>query len=322
MSANTTTTLSDQYQAYLNKQLLDYAVQELRLNEFAQPADLPKNVGGKTVTFFRFDEPSSSNVQTLTEGTTPTTTRDLTLTTVTATLAQYGELIELTDILSATELFDSLKQGVRVMGQDAALQADDLSREELVDNGTKVYAQGNSTFADLIADPVAAAKIVATDVLDIVTLLKVKRAPKIGGSYVGVIAPQVSRDVQDDDDWKEASKYGAVKQLFKGELGELYGCRFVEATNPHRDDSAGTEGTHSSTGDIYSTIFLGANAFGAVKLAGDRPMSPKVMVVRGPDKYDPLDQTTKAGWKAFYCSKILNSNWFRVYKSKSSFSLT
>lgn len=319
MSNNTTTTLSDQYQAYLNRKLLSLAIQELRLNQFAQKANLPKNAGAKTVTFFKYDDPASSNVQTLTEGTTPTTTRDLTLTTITATLAQYGELIVGTDLLSATDIFNWLKNGVSIMGQEAALKADDISRDELVSNGTKKYAQSSESWANLAAAETAAAKWIATDALDIATRLKINRAPKIGGDYVGVICPQVARDVMNDTDWKEVNVYAGGGNVFKGELGKLHGVRYIEATNPFIENSSGSEGTHVSTGDIFSTVYLGAEAFGSVALEGDRPMSPRVIVVRGPDKDDPLDQLTKAGWKAYYTAKSLNANWYRVYKCKSAF---
>jgi len=319
MSTNTTTTLSGQYRAYFDRKLLSLAIQELRLNQFAQKAQLPKNSGGKTVTFWKYADASSADVQTLTEGTTPTTTKDLTQTSVTATLVQYGELLVGTDILTSTDMFDWLSNGVNLLGQDAAIKSDDISRDELVSNGTSVYAQGASSWATLAAQAVASAKLIDKDVLDIVTRLKINRARKIGGRYVGVICPQVSSDLQNDPRWVEVNNYASGTRIFNGELGEFRGCRFVEATNPFIEDSTGSEGTHVAGGNIFSTMFLGAEAFGTVALAGDRPMSPRVIVVRGADKYDPLDQTTKAGWKAFYTSRLLNANWCRVYKSKTAF---
>ena len=318
MANNTTTTLTGQYQNYFSRELLDYAIQELHLNEFAQMADLPKNVGGTAISFFRYGAGASSNVQTLTEGITPTTTRDLALTKINATLTPYGELAITTDILGLTELFDALKQAIKSMGEDAALNADDISRNELVSAGTKRYAQNAATFAALGAAGVSASKWIATDGLDVATVLKVQRAKTFQGQYVAVIPPQISRDVMNDPDWIKADNYAGSKKIFKGEIGILHGVRYVEATNPFREDSGGAEGTNVAAGDIFSTMYLGTNAFGVPKLSGDKPMSPRVYIVRGADKNDPLDQTSKAGWKAFYTAKSLNENWYRVYKSRSA----
>jgi N4-gp56 family major capsid protein len=66
-------------------------------------------------------------------------------------------------------------------------------------------------------------------------------------------------------------------------------------------------------------VVLGANAFGVVKIAGDSPMSPRMIVLQNADKSDPLNQTITAGYKAFYAAKLLNAKRAVVIKSKSRF---
>jgi len=321
VSNNTTTTLSGQYQNYFSRKLLDYAIQELRLNEFAMEADLPKNQGAKAISFFRYGVGSADNVQTITEGTTPSTTRDLALTKIDATLTQYGEICVVTDLLSMTELFDALQQGVKSMGEDAALKADEISRNELVSNGTKRYAQASQNFAELLGASSAAGKYISTDALDIATRLKINRGKMFGNGYVFIVPPHVSRDVQNDDNWIWADRYAGSQKIFKGELGMLGGVRYVEATNPFIE--LATEGTFDSTGTIYSSIMLSKNAFGVPKLSGDSPMKPQVLITKmEPSDSDPLAQRRKAGWKAFYTAKSLNAAWYRIYKSKSAFDAT
>jgi N4-gp56 family major capsid protein len=321
MPTMTTSTagLLSQYQDHFSKDLLKYAIQELRLNEFAQKAKLPKNVGSKTISLFRFGEASSSHVQTLVEGVTPGVTREVALTKIDITLTQYGELAKITDVMGMVQLFDGLKQAITSMGEDAALKADDITRDEVVTNGVKRYSQANANYAALAAATVANAKFLATDVLDIVTRLKVNRAHRIRGNVVCVLPPQISRDVQNDPDWKEASKYAGATQIFKGELGMLHGCIFVEATNPFIENSAGAEGTYDANGNIFSSIFTGADAFGCAELSGESPFSPRVIITKGADKSDPLDQLMTAGWKSFNAAKLLNANWCRVYKAKTAF---
>ena len=104
--------LSNYFQPVLNKQLIDRIDETLKLNELAQQVDLPKNLGSKTIKFFQFDVAAdASKVQTLAEGVAPAsnTYRELGLNTVEVGLTQYGEILTVTDLLSATSLLDVLK---------------------------------------------------------------------------------------------------------------------------------------------------------------------------------------------------------------------
>lgn len=329
MSVSTLTTtatsgISNQYRNYFEPKLLDHAIQEVRLNEFAMQESLPKNLGSKVVSFFRPQVADSANVRTLVEGT-PVSTSEYTqisLTKIDVTLGQIGEVFAMTDILGYTDLFNSLKNGVTLMGEDCALKADDITRNVLADastGGTKRYAQGTADWTTLAAASTSAAKLVGTDFLDAVTRLKVNRAPKIGGGYVGIVPPQVSRDLMNDSDWLKASQYSKVDQLFKGEAGTYYGVRVVEATNPFREAVLGAEGTFSATGGIYMSVITGKNAYGVSKLAGGSPFSPQIVICDKADKSDPLNQKMTAGWKAFYNSVVLNQAWAISLRSQTAF---
>ena len=321
MAATTSSDLSSQYQSHFSKKLLDHAQHELRLNEFAVTEDLPKNMASKKLTFFRPPEADASKVQTLTEGTPTTERRNVVLTAIEATLVQYGEVAEITDIVSWTDLFKALTQHISTMGEDCALHADGLSRNALVSGLTTTanrrYSQGLANFAALEAAAAVDGAFVRTDGLAAATQLKVNRAPKFGGKYVCVIPPQVSHDFMQDEDWLSASKYGSVTQLFKGELGELDGVRYVEATNPFIEDD--TLGTYDAAGGIFTSLFLSKGAFGTPKLSGTSPFKPQVIICDKADKSDPLNQKLMAGWKAFWTAKLLNANWAIAMRSRSTF---
>mgnify|MGYP006097080179 CR=1 FL=1 len=331
VSSTNPSSIQNQYQTYFSKQLLDYAVQALRKAEFAQTAPLPRNSGSKSIRFFRFGEPSTASVQTLTEGTAISSSnyRELSLENVDATLAQIGQVIAVTDILNATSLLNIMSQAVKTNGEDAALKCDTLIRDELVNNGdtdesddrTKRYSGGAANWAALAALSDANGKIAATDLLDSVTNLKINRAPQIGGHYVMIAAPQVTRDLMNNTDWLEAHKYSAVQGLFKGEVGAFHGVKVIEDTNPYVEDADAAKGAHvTSGGEIYSSFVMGGDAFGVPALAGDSPKSPSVLITDTADKSDPLNQTTTIGWKAYYTAKVLNSNWFVVLRSRSAYS--
>ena len=333
MATQTQSTLSNSYQGYFSKKLLDYAVQDLRLNEFAVEADLPKNAGSLSISFFRPSAPTVANIVNLTEGTPISSFGNYTLTKIDATLAQIGEAAKITDIVQMTALFDALKQNIELFGNNAALKADTIIRDSLIATSTGLNirrAAAAATWTALNSDTTTSFAT-ATDLLDARTQLVINRAPTIGGEYVAVAPAQVTRDLMKDADWLDASKYSAVKQLFKGEVGSLYGIRVVEATNPHiatGSATAGDEFTYATAGTsgltagskIYTTMLLGKGAFGVPKLSGSNsPYKPQVIINDKPDKSDPLNQFITAGWKAYYTSVVLNQTFGLAIKSKSRF---
>lgn len=323
MSTITSAQLSDVYQKHFSIELLKHAVNELRLNQFAMQAELPKNEGAKQVTFFRKDSADSSNVQVLTEGNAIDTFRSVSYTKIEVPLVQYGEAIKITDIVHETDVFQTLQNGIQSMGEDAALKADDLTRDELAHpttGATKRYAGGAVDWNDLAALSDTDGKVTAADFLDACTNLRVNLAPRCDGGYTAIVSPQVCRDLMQYNDWLEASKYGNIKQLYKGELGELYGVRFVQTTNPFLEDSSlGSEGTYDASGDVYTSFVTGRDAYGCPRLAGNSPASPRIIINNRPDKTDPLNQFITAGWKAFYAAKTLNPNWVVSLRSKSAY---
>lgn len=328
MAQTTSTTHGVELQTYFSKELLTYAVQALRLAEFGKKAPLPTRAGYKDIRWFRYGAPAATGVQTLTEGTVISGTRTLAITNVDATLVHYGQIVQITDELQAKEMFSSIEQATTTNAQDAALHCDNIVRAELITGTTKRYSGNGSTqsFAGLAAATAAQGKFIAVDALDGVTQLKINRSPTIGGSYVAIAPPQVTRDLMNDSAWLSAKQYSDVQALFKGEVGSFHGLRFIEATNPWTEDE--TEGTFASsfsaagtntTGFIYATFMLGGESFGVPELNGESPYSPKVYITNGADKADPLNQLTNVGFKTWWAAKKLNDAYFVVHRSKSAF---
>jgi len=320
--------LGNYFQPVLSKQLIDRISETLRLNTLAQQVDLPKNLGSKTVKFFQFNGTADANeVQTLTEGTPISTYRELGLNSVEVSLVQYGEALNVSDLLSNLSLFNVLQEGVKLLGEDAALKADNLSRAELISgtdvagNSTKKrYGQGLANFAAVNSAAASAAFIDAEDLLDAATELKANKSNPLNGKFTALVPPQVARDLFRDTDFLNSvyrNPTSGVGSLYAGELGTFYGLRIIEHTNPWIEGTS--EGTYSAAGSIYSTIVLGESAFGVVKLSGDSPFSPKVTVLTQADKSDILNQTVKAGYKCYYAAKLMNAKRAVVVKSKSRF---
>jgi len=145
MPVTTSTTLTNQFQNYFSKELLSIVQQETILDQFAMKAPIPKNNGNKAISMFRFGAPSIAGVQTIsTEGTAIAagSYRQLALNKLEKGLAQYGQVIGLTDILRATDLFNSLQQSTKTSGLDMALWVDSVIRNTLV--GSNLSTSGSS----------------------------------------------------------------------------------------------------------------------------------------------------------------------------------
>jgi N4-gp56 family major capsid protein len=287
MPVTTSSTLTNQFQNYFSKELLSIVQQETILDQFAMKTPIPKNNGNQAISMFRFGAPSIGSVQNLTtagEGVPISSSnyRTLALNRLSKSLSQYGQVIGLTDILRATDLFNSLQQATKTSGLDMALWVDSVIRNTLIGSnlllasGTSVLGTGiessisnddavNNTagqtppgikvygnpatlttqsFSGLNSATAAAdATMTASAVLDSMTRLKRNRAPLINGSYVLATDPRVARDLRRDSDWLNASNYGNKGvPFYKGEVGSIYGCRVVLQTNSFVSTGSGTAG--------------------------------------------------------------------------------
>jgi len=350
MATNTTTTLSNQYQNFFSKKLLSYAVEALVLDQFGEKAPLPAKAGHKAISMFRYGAPSTSSIENLTEGTAPSGTRSLTLSKIEKSLVQRGQVVKLTDILTATDLFNSLQQSIKTCGEDAALDLDTITRNALVgsnaagnakENGDGSALDNSDTLTEMYADggtdyttfegTTSGNTLDAGAILDAVTKLKVNRAnPVSGGNYVCVASPQVISDVMKINEWLNAAQYSNVGELYKGEVGSLYGAKFVMTTNPFISgianaedddrfdyDNSGGGGTAAGK-DVHASLFLGQQAYGVPDLGTQSPFSPKVIITDEADKSDPLNQVTNVGFKTFWATLRLNPNYYIVMRSKTA----
>jgi N4-gp56 family major capsid protein len=321
MQTTSTAGITPQYQKYLDKQLLEHALPILSLAPLGQQRSLPRNKGAKTIRFHRRNSPDRTQVQTLSEGVPISNFREITLTAVDATLELFGEAAKISDLLSYTDLFDTMEQSVQLMGEDAASQADFHCMETVVPNinaSNKRYAGGHANFAALAADNTATADMTIKDVLGAMTRLTLTRAPKPkGGQYVMITPPQVAYDIMEDQKFVDAGVRGTIKGLFNGELGVWYFTRIILTTQPWIESAA--ENTYDSAGTIFTSLVLGREAFGVPNLAGFSPLSPSMIINEKPDKSDPLGQFVVAGWKLYWTAVVLNDLWAVALRTKSSY---
>ena len=333
------TGITNSLQAYFSKELLKQITQNLVLDQFAKRQALPEKAGKNSVRFFRYVEPETSNIKSLTEGDGHTggtawvkgAYKEMTLEYVDVSLAQVGQVIGISDLLTAQELFNHLEQATTVNGQDAALQLDNkigytLGDDTSITGGTTITANKINRFAGAAAyyaaTPTSAQVMSGLELLDTATALKVNNAPTTSGYYTAVADPRVLRDLQNDSDWISSRHYGDPDAIFKGEVGKYAGIRCIESTNSYRTaaGNATARVTYSGSGNTYSTFVVGDQAYGVVDLASQSPYGPKMQIAQGPDKTDPLGQLTTIGFKTYYGQAILQPKFLAQVYSGTNYS--
>ena len=268
-----------------NKNLLKTFEPVLAHLAFGDEHPFPKNNGTKMS--FRKLLPLDADTTALAEGE-PGEAQMLAEVEVTSELAQYGKYIYTTDKLDMTHFDLNIDRKVTLLGNQGRLSMDSVVRDELATCTNVIYANGKASRAALTAEDV----VTSRDIRKAVRTLKNSLAmPFEDGMYVALVNPNVTFDLQDDEDWKKVSQNQDKLNIYSGEVAKLFGCRFIETTNAKIFEGAGASGA-----DVASIIILGRYAFGYSSLTG---AEPRVIVKPhgSAGTSDPLDQKASVGWK-------------------------
>ncbi len=298
-NATTTATLSAELKTFYDKNLLREAKPNLVHNQFGQKRNIPKN-GGKTIEFRKFSSLPKAKTA-LTEGVTPDG-QSLTVTAITATIGQYGDYVRITDMLDLTAIDPILTETGKLLGNQSGETLDSLTAD-ILNAGTNVqYSGGKTARAQLAEGDV----LTVDDIKKAVRTLKRNKAKKINGSYVAIIHPDAAYDLTNDPKWEAVKEYDP-KDWYNGEIGRIHGVRFVETTEAVRFGSG--------DGEVFSTLVLGADAYGITNIEGGG-LENIVKPFGSGD--DPLNQRATSGWKATHVAKILNDLYMVRIESKAT----
>ena len=244
----------------------------------------------------------------------------------TATVAQYGDYITITDVVMDTHTDMVLEQATDVLGESAASTVETL-RFNVLKAGTNVF------YANKVASRAALASAMSlSDLRRVATGLNRQNAQKIsqviGSSadyntksveraYFAVCHPDLETDIRSLAGFKPVADYGPHTSPLPGEIGSVEQIRFLTSTiiAPFTDaaTSGGASATvYRSTGgsipDVYPVLVFGRDAFGIVPLKGKSAMTPMVVNPK-PAAGDPLAQRGTVGWKLYTTTVILNDAW-------------
>lgn len=295
LNTNTTgqSSLSLEMKTFYDKVLLKSAEPELVHDQFGQKRPIPKG-NGKKIEFRKFSALPTVTTP-LTEGVTPDG-QSLTVTKVDAQVEQYGAYVTTSDMLNLTAFDQVQAETLRLLGSQAGRTSDTITREVLAACTQVLYANGKSSRGTIGA----ADKLTIDDIKKAVRWLKRNNAPKIGDSYVAIIHPNTAYDLMKDPEWVEAQKYVTSDKIHNGEIGKMYGVRFVESTEAKVFAKEG-----ASSADVYGTIVLGADAYGITSIGGGG-VETIVKQLGSGGSADPLNQRATMGFKLNKCAEILD----------------
>ena len=228
-NTNVTDEMSVEMKTYYSDFLIDLAEAELVHDQFGQNHPIPQG-GGKTIEFRQFD-PLPELTTPLQEGVTPDG-QSLSVKAITAEVEQYGGYVTLSDMLLLTAVDNNLVQATQLIGSQGGRTIDGITRD-ILNAGTVVqYAEGQVDSRDELYYTSAEdnCNLTANAIRKAVRYLENQDAPMIDGYYVGIIHPDVKYDLMSDPDWRKPHEYVDTEHIYRNEIGELYGVRFVQAS--------------------------------------------------------------------------------------------
>lgn len=295
--------LSPEMKTFYDMRLLDYAQAQLVHDQFGQKRPIPRN-GGKKIEFRAFT-PLAKAMTALTEGVTPNG-NSLDLTTIEAEVAQYGDFIVQSDVLELTAIDNTILEATKLLGRQAGLTLDTITRNVLVSGTNVMYAPKINAATGEETDVISRAALDATAVLtvdlveQVVAELRAQNAPTINGDYVAIIHPYVAYDLMRDPDWRDPHKYQDTTNLYEGEIGKIAGVRFVQTTEAKIWRGDGCPAGLA----VFATLFIGDGAYGVTEVEGGG-LQTIVKQKGSAGTADPLDQRSSVGWKAMKTAEIL-----------------
>ncbi len=223
--------LSPEMKTYYEARLIDCADPNLVHMQFGDKYPIPKN-GGKNIEFRKYS-PLSKALTALTEGVTPNGNK-LNVETITATVAQYGDFIQISDVLDLTALDPNLEQGTKLLGSQAGRTLDTIVREVMNGGTNKMLAPkvSGTTESEVLlrANLDSTALLTVNGLFRAAAKLRAMNAVPYEDSFVAIIHPNAACDLMLSDKWVDAHKYAQPDNIYKGEIGQIGGIRFVQST--------------------------------------------------------------------------------------------
>lgn len=292
-----TGSLSAEMKTFYEKRLLDQAEPLLVHNQFGDKYPIPAG-SGKKIEFRKYSALPKA-LTALTEGVTPAG-NSLTVTTVEGTVKQYGDWIQLSDMLQMTAIDNNVVQATKLLSSQAGRTLDTVTREVLAGGTNVIYAPKvvDGAETEVLSRSTLTPECVLTPfvVMRAAATLEAMNTPKINGSYVLITHPYCRETLQESPGWVDVVKYKEGNNTFSGEIGKIGDVRVVTTSEAKVINDSSCPVVESSTYySVFTSLLLGANAYGVTELENGGLQHIVKQLGYGED---PLNQRSSCGWKA------------------------
>lgn len=237
---NTTNEMSPGMKVYWDTEMLENTREKLVYAQFGKKHRLPAN-HGMQIEWRKWK--TIPDIDRLIEGVIPEG-KSFGQTSTRASIAQYGAYVTISEQLDMKHVDPVITGAQQELSYAAAHKLDTLHRDGILAGATNVlyadvvnktnnyaYVSTPMSVYSLTNKPTAFALLTPDMVAKAKTIMEGNNVPKINGRwYVCVINPFAKYDLMRHPEWNDYHKYSATEEIFNGEVGELYGVRFVETT--------------------------------------------------------------------------------------------
>jgi N4-gp56 family major capsid protein len=254
----------------------------------------------------------------------------LTYTDVVATLEQYGDLVEITDVVEDTHEDPVLQVSVDRSGEQAA-ETVEVVTIDVLKAGTNVYYANNVTSrATVNSGPTRAdlRRVVrgfdrnkAKRISRIVSPSALFATEPVEAGFFAMGHTDLEPDIRNITGFKPVAEYSNPGAAIPGEIGAVERIRFVLTPLFTAWEAAATSATgttYLSSGaaaatalapDVYPLLIVARDAYAVVRLQGRQAAKVMVLNPNKPRGGDPLGQKGTVSWKTYYTAAILNEEW-------------
>ena len=304
-------------QKIVARELIDILKQNLVFYKTATIQRVAAGSNSKTMIFRGFNKLALATTA-LSEGVVPTG-QNLTLNSVSVTLAQYGDLTRITDIAEFLWDRSMLKDGADVLGIQATETIDTLIVNVVAAGTNAVYGDGSVSTRGTVTSAMKMTTTLITRAVRFLEQGNVKKfspIPIFGNAFAMIAHPNVVADIRLDTNFVQAVNYSSPNpsnanrgDLFTGELGHWMGCRIISSTIA---PSYGQVGAASAY--VYGSLVLGDGAYAVSEFQGG--LSTFIHTGGVQDTSNPLEQYSTVGWKWMGAAVILDNS--RIVRLETS----
>jgi len=312
--------ISQRTNVYAEREMLKHA-EPVTILEKTGPLIKPLPKNKSTTIKFRRPIPFAAATTPLVEGVTPDS-RAFAYEDVQVSLAQYGEVAVVTDVIEDTHEDPVLKDLTMMLGENIGRTKEALNYAVLR-AGTNVFF-ANGAARNAVNTPISLAKqravtraLKAQKAMKITNVLDGSpnyRTKPVEAAFIAVGHTDLENDIRSMIGFVPVADYGKRQTICDYEIGSVEDVRYCLSPDLNSIINAGgAKGAMVSqagvSADVYPVLFFGREAWGVVPLRGQGAVEPTVISAGTKTKDDPLGQRGVAGWKTWHAALILNQLW-------------